>query len=205
MAGRRRAPLVSIGIQGGRGSFNDRAIKLYLARKSTPPENVRVEYLYTTDRVLNELRFRRIDLGQFAVANTLSGVVEETRIAQVRYSFDDYYEVVEQYSLKIVHCLMHHPEARLEDVDTIMTHPQAYMQCRNNIAARYPWMKWVAGKGDSIDPAVVGKAIASGALGRNVATVSDSAIADIHGLEIADPNLQDGEDNFTTFVLVKLR
>jgi prephenate dehydratase len=61
------------------------------------------------------------------------------------------------------------------------------------------------GAGDLVDPATVGEAIAGGRLPRNVATISNYLIAEAHGLKIVDQNLQDREDNFTTFVFVKVR
>jgi prephenate dehydratase len=158
-----------------------------------------------TDNVLRELQTGSIDRGQFAIENSIAGQVKETLIAQEKYSFDSKYKVIDRYSLKVGHCLMLHPGSRLEEVDTIMTHPNVLAQCRNNIAQRYPWMKLIEGEGDLIDPSKVGGAIAVGLLPKNVATISNSLIAEIQGLKIADQNLQDRDNNFTTFVFVSLR
>jgi prephenate dehydratase len=203
--GQRVSEIISIGIQGGPGSFNEQALRLYLDQHSQPLMDVKVKYLYTTDRVLSELLTGSIDLGQFAVENSLGGSVEETLVAQKKYSFETNCEVIAHYSLQIAHCLMLHPEVQLEEVKTIMTHPQVLAQCRNNIGRRYPWVELSVGEGDLIDPAKVGEAIARGILPRTVATVSSRLIADIQGLKILDQNLQDREDNFTRFILVRRR
>jgi prephenate dehydratase len=194
-----------VGIQGGLGSFNEQALKLHLERRGRPPGGVEIKYLYTTDNVLSELKTGAIERGQFATENSLGGPVRETLAAQARHSFDRHYEVIDRYSIQITHCLMIHPDARLEEVDTIMTHPQVLAQCRETIARRHPGMTLVEGEGDLIDPAKVGEAVAHGLLPRNVATVSNRLIAEARGLKIVDQNLQDSEDNFTTFVFVKRR
>ncbi|HEX2271172.1 MAG TPA: prephenate dehydratase domain-containing protein [Pyrinomonadaceae bacterium] len=194
-----------VGIQGGKGSFNELALRVYLERKSNPEADIEIKYLYTTERVLSELKSGVIARGQFATMNSIGGPVEETGLAQQKYSFDENYEVIDQYSIQVVHCLMVHPEARLDEVDTIMTHPQVLAQCRDTIARRYPRMILTEGQGDLIDPAKVGEAIARGSLPRNVATISNRLIADAWGLMIVDHDLQDRADNFTQFVFVKLR
>jgi prephenate dehydratase len=196
---------LSIGIQGGRGSFNEQALKTYLEKQGQPTGEIEIAYLYTTDVVLRELRAGRIERGQFALENSLGGPVQETLRAQAQYSFDEHYEIVARYTLQIVHCLLLHPEARLEEVETIMTHPQVFAQCRNTIERRYPWIARVEGEGDFVDPARVGEAIAAGALPRSVATISNRLIAEAQGLKVVAQDLQDRPDNFTTFALVKLR
>lgn len=194
-----------IGIQGGRGSFNEEALKHYLQNQDIPETDVEIKYLYTTDRVLSALISGEIDRGQFAVENSIGGPVKETIAAQEDYSFADRFEVIEQYSIQVLHCLMVHPDARLDEVETIMTHPQVLAQCRNTIARRYSHMMLKEGEGDFVDPARVGEGIARGSLPRNVATVSNRLISEAWGLKILDHDLQDRVDNFTAFVLVKMR
>jgi prephenate dehydratase len=196
---------LTVGIQGGLGSFNEQALKVYLEKQGRPADDVEVKYLYTTDNVLRELKAGGVERGQFATENSLGGPVRETLAAQAKYSFEQNYEVLDRYSIPIAHCLMIHTDARLEEVDTVMTHPQVLAQCRETIARRYPRLTLEEGAGDLVDPAAVGEAIAAGRLPRNVATISSRLIAEARGLTIIDQNLQDCEDNFTTFVFVKLR
>jgi prephenate dehydratase len=194
-----------VGIQGGVGSFNELALKVYLERTSIPETDVEIKYLYTTERVLSELKSGEIARGQFATRNSIGGPVQETVVAREKYSFDENYEVIDQYFIQVVHCLLVHPKASLEEVDTIMTHPQVLAQCRDTIAQRYSQMTLTQGEGDMIDPAKVGEAIARGSLPRNVATISNRLIAEARGLKILDQDLQDRADNFTHFAFVKLR
>jgi prephenate dehydratase len=193
-----------VGIQGGRGSFNEQALKFYLEKKGISEAQIAIKYLYTTERVLSELKSGEIERGQFATHNSIGGPVKETEMAKAKYLFDEDYEIIDRYSIQVVHCLMVHPEARLDDIDTIMTHPQVLAQCRETIAQRYSRMILKQGEGDLVDPAKVGEAIAGGALPPNVATISNQLISEAWGLKIVDQNLQDRADNFTHFVFVKL-
>jgi prephenate dehydratase len=196
---------LAVGIQGGLGSFNEQALKQYLETQGRSLSDVEIKYLYTTDNVLRELKAGGVDCGQFATENSLGGPVQETLLAQAKYSFEKDYEVIDRYSIRIAHCLMIHPDARLDEVDTIMTHPQVLAQCRQTIKRDYPGMALEEGRGELLDPAKVGEAIARGWIPRNVATISNRLIAEARGLKVVGQNLQDRDDNFTTFVFVKLR
>lgn len=198
-------PGLRVGIQGGRGSFNEQALRFYLDKKALSHEPIAIKYLYTTERVLSELKSGEVERGQFATHNSIGGPVKETEVAKEKYLFDENYEIIDRYSIQVVHCLLVHPEARLDDVDTIMTHPQVLAQCRETIAQRYSQMILKQGEGDFVDPAKVGEAIARGSLPPNVATISNRLIGEAWGLRVVDQNLQDRADNFTHFVFVQLK
>src|SRR5919206_5318723 len=94
---------LKVGIQGGVGSFNEQALKQYLEKQTIPQDELEIKYLYTTDRVLSELKAGEIERGQFAVENSIGGPGQETLMAQAKYFFDQKYEVIDRYSLQVVH------------------------------------------------------------------------------------------------------
>jgi prephenate dehydratase len=185
-----------IGIQGGRGSFNEAAILWYMNENNL--RRCRVQHLYTTAGVLEALRDKRIDNGQFAIYNSLGGVVEESLQAMEGHTF----KIIARYRLKVSHSLMIHKDARRERIDTVMTHPQVLKQCRKQLAARYPHLKLRTGEGEAIDPARVSELLSSGSLPKTVATLGNRALAEVYGLRIIDNDLQDNDNNETTFLLV---
>ncbi len=187
-----------IGIQGGRGSFNEQAGLTHLA--STGIGSYTLRYLHTIGNVLKALENGEIDFGQFAVYNTLGGEVEESYTAMNR----DDISAVASYKIKIAHALMIESAAKLSDIDTIMTHPQVLRQCKQNLEKQFAHLKLVSGEGEMIDPAKIAELISQQKLPKTVATVSSNAVAQAHGLKIIAENLQDADDNYTTFVLVKL-
>jgi prephenate dehydrogenase len=186
-----------VGIQGGRGSFNEEAALYYLSRN--PDLNYELKYLHTTENVLLELHEGFVDRGQFAMHNSLGGIVRESVDAMSRYRC----HIVEEFAIKISHALMIAPNADFSHVDTIMTHPQVLRQCRNNLDKKYQNLKQTSGEGDLVDHAKVAELLALGEIPTNVATMGSKALAQIYGLKMIEDELQDSQENFTSFLWVE--
>jgi arogenate dehydrogenase (NADP+) len=185
-----------VGIQGGRGSFNEEAARHYLSAAGVPSELV---YLHTTERVLRAMHEGTVDRGLFAIHNSVGGMVGESVRAMARYRFD----IIEEFEIKIAHALMMSSTGVAADVDTVMTHPQVLAQCRSTLSKKYPNLRQTSGEGDLIDHAKVAELIGSGELPANIATMGSSVLADIHGLRVIEDNLQDLDENFTSFLWVQ--
>jgi prephenate dehydratase len=188
---------INIGIQGGKGSFNEEAITGYL--KKHKMSNHKITYLHTTENVLRALDENKIDQGQFAIHNTLGGIVMESFEAMAKHNF----QIIDKYSIKIAHALIIRKDANLTDITTIMTHPQVLAQCKTTLAQKYPKLKLASGEGDLIDSALVAEQLSEGNLPKNIATMGSKVLAEIYDLQIVEDNLQDRQDNCTTFLLVK--
>lgn len=65
-------------------------------------------------------------------------------------------------------------------------------------------MKLVGGTGDLTDNSAIAKSLSDGVLSKNIACIGNKILGDIFSLSLYRENLQDREDNETTFVLVKL-
>lgn len=187
---------VRIGVQGGRGSFNDQAVKFYVETRHVSPWDA--VYFHTTEAVLRALAAKEIDYGQFALYNSRGGMVEETMQAIGPHRF----QVVDWYTIPVIHHLMCRQDADIIGLATIMTHPQVLSQCRATLRERYPHLRLTQGEGDMIDPARVAAALENGAIPPTVATLGCASMAHIYGLKIIDSGLQDDENNETTFLLV---
>lgn len=186
-----------VGIQGGRGSFNEEAARYYLSR--TPDVSFEFHYLHTTENVLRALHEGTVDRGQFAIHNSLGGIVTETVIATARYRFD----IIEEFGIKIAHALMIAGDAEFSAVDTIMTHPQVLKQCHTNLEMKYSKLKQTSGEGDLVDHAKVAELLGKGELPKNIATMGSRTLASINNLKIVEDNLQDLDSNFTSFLWVQ--
>jgi prephenate dehydrogenase len=186
-----------VGIQGGRGSFNEEAARHYMQQRDDGP--VKLVYLHTTERVLRALHEGSVDRGQFAIHNSVGGMVGESVAAMAKYRFD----IVEEFEIKISHALMMSSTGDPDAVDTVMTHPQVLAQCRATLISRYPNLHQTSGEGDLIDHAKVAELIASGELAPNIATMGSSVLANIYGLRVIEDNLQDLGENYTSFLWVQ--
>jgi prephenate dehydrogenase len=188
---------LTIGIQGGAGSFNEEAIQYYLKRNSI--ENAKIEYLHTSDRVLNELHEGSIDQGLFAIHNSIGGVVTESIQSMAKHKF----EIIEEFAIKISHALMIREDALLKEITTIMTHPQVLAQCKSTLAKKYSHLEFTSGEGELIDHALVAKQLSEKKLPKHIATMGSRVLAELYGLTIVEENLQDLQENYTSFLLVK--
>ncbi|MDZ4835279.1 MAG: prephenate dehydrogenase/arogenate dehydrogenase family protein [Candidatus Melainabacteria bacterium] len=186
-----------VGIQGGRGSFNEEAARYYLNR--TPDVAFEFHYLHTTENVLRALHEGTVDRGQFAIHNSLGGIVTETVLATARYRFD----IIEEFGIKIAHALMIAGDADFNEVDTIMTHPQVLKQCHTNLEMKYSKLKQTSGEGDLVDHAKVAELLGKGEMPKNIATMGSRTLASINNLKIVEDNLQDLDSNFTSFLWVQ--
>ncbi len=189
-----------VGIQGGKGSFNEEACHHYCATHAI--DAYRIEYLYTSENVLAALHRGEVDRGVFAIQNAQGGVVMETIHALSQYAC----EIIEIFEIVVNHCILHHPETPFEAVDTLISHPQALAQCRETLAARYPHLRLISGEGDLIDQAYCAQRIAEGAIPPTTAVLASQICSALYGLRVHDVGLQDlGANNLTTFVWVKRR
>jgi prephenate dehydratase len=188
---------MKIGIQGGQGSFNHQAILKYLNDNSI--SDYEIVFLFTTENVLKALESGEIDYGQFAIHNSLGGMVNETLDCIGRFKF----KVKAIYKIQIVHNLMMRKDATFPSIKTFMAHPQVFKQCENTLKSDYPNIELRVGEGDLIDHAKVAECLSKNEIDRNIAVIGPSALAAIYNLEIVRENLQDKSDNFTTFLLVE--
>lgn len=187
---------ITYGIQGGKGSFNEEALNEYLKNQK---HAYKVEYLFTTKNVLQNLHEGTIDLGLFAISNTLGGIVDETIDVLGKYKF----EIIEQITINIRHFLLTRFDTKLEEITQITAHPQVFKQCSRNLQNKYGNLKQIIGSGNLIDTANAAKALSKGEIDKNTAILGPKGLAELFNLQIIDSNLQDNDDNRTTFLLVK--
>ena len=186
-----------VGIQGGRGSFNEEAARYYMSR--TPDTPYELVYLHTTERVLRALHEGEVDRGVFAIHNSVGGMVGESVAAMARYRF----AIVEEFAIKISHALMIAGGADFSRVDTVMAHPQVLRQCRTNLEKKYANLRQTSGDGDLIDQAKVAELLGTGELAGSIATMGSRTLAELNGLRVVEDNLQDLDENFTSFLWVE--
>lgn len=193
------ADRLTIGIQGGIGSFNEEAVHHYVAQSGI--KNCTIEYLHTSANVLKQLHAGKVDRGQFAIHNSAGGIVDESVQAMADYTF----KIIDQFAVKIAHALMIREDADFSDVTTIMTHPQVLAQCKRSLRQKYSHLDQTSGEGRLIDHALVAKHLGEKKIPKHVATMGSRALAQLYKLRIVEENLQDLKDNFTTFLVVARR
>jgi len=187
---------IIFGIQGGKGSFNEEAILSYINKNGI--KKYQIKYLFTTEKVLKNLHEGNIDFGLFAIQNAVGGVVEESTHAMAKYKF----KIIKEFQIIVRHFLMKRKDVDIKNIKTVIAHSQNFRQCKNNLEKKHSNLKQVCGQGDLLDTARCAEALSKNIISKNTAILGPKILAKIYDLEIIDENLQDSQDNLTSFFLV---
>jgi chorismate mutase/prephenate dehydratase len=143
-----------------------------------------------------EETFRAVEKGEtraaiIPVENSLEGTVGRA------------YDLLSETPLKvsgeiehrIVHCLIAHPGARLDEIKQVYSHPQALGQCQNFIR-HLDYCPVPA-----YDTAGSAKIIKEQGL-KNAAAIASARAAQIYGMEVLAWEIEDNPHNFTRFLIL---
>ena len=192
--------ITRIGIQGGRGSFNEEAAARHLPQLLQGTQYT-LEYLHTSAAVFGALNSGSVEYGQFALSNSVAGPYEESVNALCAHVV----RLIGLYSIPIRHAVMGVRGSSLATISRLLSHQQALKQCARKLAQHMPRAQQEVGTGPLTDPASVAAAMAAGHLPPTVATVSNPALAELHDLTILLADAQDDDNNRSWFALVSLR
>lgn len=131
----------------------------------------------------------RAKYGLIPIENSQAGRVAEIHNLLPRTDL----HIVGEYFHRVHHCLLAPKGAKLEDVKTVYSHPQALMQCRENLRKlgmeAHPHSDTAGAARDVAewnDPAK--------------AAIASALAAELYGLEVLQNNFEDHDENLTVFV-----
>jgi prephenate dehydratase len=90
------------------------------------------------------------------------------------------------------------PGVRLEEIESVHSHPMALAQCKIYLQ-QFPWIQWV----ESEDTALSAAKIAEKGL-KNRAAIASTLAAELYGLNILAPGIEDDPANFTRFWVLQM-
>jgi prephenate dehydratase len=132
-----------------------------------------------------------IEYGMIPLENSSAGRVSEIHNLLQKHRV----AIVAEHFVTIEHNLAAIKGAKIEDVKQVFSHPQALMQCRNNLremnfetqdfSNTAQAAKFIAAQGD-----------------KSKAALCSKQAAEINGLEILKENMQDMEGNSTIFIVI---
>lgn len=183
-----RKDAVSIAIQGVEGSNSHRA-----ALALTPDMNHRefVTCMRFSDAI-DAVKDGRANLAVLPIDNTTSGAIAEVYDLLLEAKLS----IVGETKLKVSHCLMAVPGAKLSDIKTIHGHPQAVAQCSDFLASLEDVEVVYA-----VDTALSARKIAR-LESPSAAAIASQEAADAYGLEILKSGINNRKENYTRFVAV---
>lgn len=131
-----------------------------------------------------------VDLGVVPVENTTEGVVTQTFDALAEHEVSICGEVVLRISQQLLS-----RSGRLEDVRSVVSHPQPLAQCRL-------WLDRHLPTAARIEAASTAAAARLAAEDGSLAAIGSAIAAEVYGLRTVEPSIEDRRDNTTRFAVL---
>lgn len=104
--------------------------------------------------------------------------------------------IVGEYILKIEHALLGFPGARIEDIQSVYSHPQGLLQCRKFLSGR----DW---KSISLENTAIAAKKVLDDKDKSQAAIASKRAAEYYGLEVLEEKINDIDNNSTRFIIIK--
>lgn len=174
----------SVAVLGPEGTFTEAAAKkMFGTAKLIHCDNVSEVF---------SLAGKKVDYGVVAIENSLEGTVNTTADNLLEHNL----KIVKETILNINLCLITLPEAKKEDIRSIISHPHALAQCEKYLKKNFPGARLV--RYDSTTAAI--KELKGLELG-NTAAVGPGFAAKKYGLKILKEHVEDAPSQ-TRFLAV---
>lgn len=144
----------------------------------------------TIPAVFESVESGECNKGVVPIENSIEGPVGQT-LDLLAHNFD--LNIYDEIIIPINHNLLVNPGSKLEDISEVYSHSQAIAQCRDFI------------NGNKFQPhyAVSTANAAKSILGnKNMAAIGNIKAAELYGLDVLVPSIQDFDNNQTRFVVV---
>lgn len=157
-----------IGIQGDKGSWNEKACKKFCEQKNI--KSYQIKYLLSTQNVLRELDGDKINLGIFAVSSQ-GLLVDETKEVIEKHKFTKVSEITLNIELLTL------ANKNVKDISRVFGHSQTFKFIQEEIESLYP---------DATLVPTDGKNMFDNQLQNNEALIGNSMYEEIYNLRLVD-------------------
>ena len=175
-----------VGFLGPPGTFSEEAL-----RSSAPGAVEEVPFATVWDTVA-AVQARHVDQAVVPIENSLEGSVNATLDALAVETED--VAIVGESVHAIRHCLISRRHLELDEIETVVSHPQANAQCARFIRTRLPGATVVASNSTADAVRMVAES------DRPWAALGTRLSAEIYGCEILRAGVEDLPENETRFV-----
>jgi chorismate mutase/prephenate dehydratase len=176
---------VTVAFQGEVGAYSEEAAYQYFGAgaRLKPCENLEV--------VFQAVEKGEVQYGLVPVENSLEGSIPRT----YDLLLDSNLRVSGEIQLRIVHCLIGLPEAQIDSIREVYSHPQALGQCKNFLRQ----MGWK--QNPAYDTAGSVKMIKESGR-KDIAAIASARAAEIYGMKILLRGIEDNTNNYTRFFIL---
>lgn len=183
--------MLKIGYLGPKGTFSHEALLKY----AKDMDYCAVDYSSIAELLL-AVREGELDEAIAPIENSIEGAVNAT-LDMMASEID--LHIKSELVISVQENLLVKKGTRLDEISSVLSHPQPLGQCRGFIMERFPGIRTVS----TYSTAGAAEEVSRGD-GRSAA-IGSSAAAEAYGLDIAFSDIQDNDKNFTRFVAVALQ
>lgn len=173
--------------QGETGAYSEMAVYKFFGR--------RVEPLPCKDfgEVFESVKTTAAPHGVIPIENSIEGSVNQNYDLFLTYDL----KVCGEVAVKLAHVLIGNHQTKLEDIETVYSHPQALAQCRKYLE-KHKWEIIPA-----YDTAGSVKIIKEKNI-QNAAAIASEKAADLYDMKILARDIADNPSNYTRFLVLGL-
>lgn len=171
--------------QGAMGAYSQMAMKQYFG------EQVNSFHVDTFRDAMSAIDEGSADFAVLPIENSTAGIVNE--IYDLLVEFENY--IVGEQFLKIEHCLLAVPGTRLEEIETVYSHPQSLMQSARYLNS-HGWQQI-----SMQNNAFAARKVAEEKSHAQAAVASELA-GRLYGLTVLEKGINQSSTNSTRFIIV---
>jgi chorismate mutase/prephenate dehydratase len=172
--------------QGAEGAYSEEATIRFFG------EDCKRFHVETFRDAFGALEDGSADYAVLPIENSTAGIVSE--VYDLLTEYENY--IVGEQIIDIKHCLMGVPGAKLEDITTVYSHPQALMQSARFLA-EHSDIRQVSMKNNAFAARKVAED-----KDKTQAAIASKRAADIYGLEVIKEAVNQADSNSTRFIVV---
>jgi len=175
---------LKIGFLGPEGTFTQQAVLKHFGH------SVRALPLPTIAEVFYEVQSSHADFGVVPVENSTEGTVNHTLDMFINSPL----KICGEIELRIHHNLMGKMQS-LEPIKRVVSHQQSLAQCRSWLDEHLPHAERIAASSNA-------EAARRARDEDGTAAIAGTVAAEIYGLAVIEPNIEDRDDNTTRFLVI---
>ena len=176
-----------IAFQGVEGAYSEAALVKFFGKDHN------THSVQTWREAFEELKNHKADYAVLPIENSTAGMIDENFDLMTEYDC----AIIGEQIIRINHALLGLPEANIQDIKTVYSHPQALMQCSDYLNENHPEFD----RRSLLNTAMSAKKVKEDGL-VSQAAIAGKINAEIYGLKILDEKIQDDKTNATRFLIV---
>ncbi|AQL07466.1 Arogenate dehydratase/prephenate dehydratase 2 chloroplastic [Zea mays] len=176
---------LKVAYQGCAGAYSEAA-----AKKAYPNcEAVPCEHF---DTAFQAVQNWVVDRAVLPLENSLGGSIHRNYDLLVQHSL----HIVGEVRLEVHHCLLANPGVKIENLKSVMSHPQALAQCEHTLTGLGIEHR------EAVDDTAGAAKIVAEHMVQDTGAIASSLAAKLYGLDVLAENIQDGKNNVTRFMML---